>query len=762
MPVAPDPVTKQEFLLFGCLGVAFAIAVGAVTPGFGDSLDVQHMHALSRAYLARALGSGELPLWNPHMGLGRPFLANVENNVLYPPTLMASVLRPSAALLVSLWIHGTLCLCSTVLFARALGVQRRASVLCGLVFLVSAPLVGRALVGQVSFFQGVAYVPLVMYFATCLVDRPSRAGVAKLAAAWAMQCLGATPQVVWLTALGVVVFAVARTPWGGLAAFGRGAARSVGLLLCGAAWAAALAAAQLLPLWELGEQAVSDPSLASASAFSLPWRDTLSLVVAPSGERLVSWEHVLTLGVAPVVAGCAGLASLKNRNARGLLALALLGAALALGDATPAFRLLHSAVPGVSAFQGHAQSSVLVVLSLTLGAGLALSAPATGTPAKVRTVTAGLAATAAIGLALFLPFSSGEALPPIRVLATLAAGTTVLLWLERASFTRTQRRWLLAAVAAGWAADATQTTCDLKRLYADEVTQEVVESEERLMAPSSWDKLVDASPAPLRVGLPRGLMRENLGLLAGHSTPAGYVPRSLRRVWTYQHGVLGLDPPLLDTSPDSAIQHFGPFPYRSMSLAVSLDPARAEVVTRPRSATWTWPHPSLGRAQADPRAFVAPISMVVANTAEALELLKFGHDLHRQPLIEAPPGAHVIHPGNPSAWDDFSASAEITEFAAEHVQLTVRASQPGVLVLGEAWYPGWDATVNGVAERCYPANVWARAVAVPAGESTIVLTYRSRFLVPGALLSLVALIVLLIVLVPRRSDSQGPQAAPPS
>jgi uncharacterized membrane protein YfhO len=78
---------------------------------------------------------------------------------------------------------------------------------------------------------------------------------------------------------------------------------------------------------------------------------------------------------------------------------------------------------------------------------------------------------------------------------------------------------------------------------------------------------------------------------------------------------------------------------------------------------------------------------------------------------------------------------DITSFDPERVVLETDASAPALLVLAEAWYPGWSATVDGSPAAVVPANAWMRAVSVPAGRHQVELRFRSRWLLPGALLS---------------------------
>src|SRR5690606_28166963 len=72
---------------------------------------------------------------------------------------------------------------------------------------------------------------------------------------------------------------------------------------------------------------------------------------------------------------------------------------------------------------------------------------------------------------------------------------------------------------------------------------------------------------------------------------------------------------------------------------------------------------------------------------------------------------------------DSTAQASITQYAAERVVVEVQTEAPGYLLLTDAFYPGWQATVNDEPALIYRADVMFRAVAVPAGESTVVFTY---------------------------------------
>src|SRR5204863_3395802 len=55
-------------------------------------------------FLRDAVFELRAPLWNPYIGLGRPFLADVQPAVFYPPTYLV-VFSGGVGLFVFLWLH---------------------------------------------------------------------------------------------------------------------------------------------------------------------------------------------------------------------------------------------------------------------------------------------------------------------------------------------------------------------------------------------------------------------------------------------------------------------------------------------------------------------------------------------------------------------------------------------------------------------------------------------------------------------------------
>lgn len=69
-------------------------------------------------------------------------------------------------------------------------------------------------------------------------------------------------------------------------------------------------------------------------------------------------------------------------------------------------------------------------------------------------------------------------------------------------------------------------------------------------------------------------------------------------------------------------------------------------------------------------------------------------------------------------------SAEITEYSPNRVAVSSAATVSAMLVLSDAYYPGWEVTVDGKPSRIYRANYAFRAVELPAGNHTVVFRYN--------------------------------------
>ncbi|MEJ2212427.1 MAG: YfhO family protein, partial [Anaerolineae bacterium] len=125
-------------------------------------------------------------------------------------------------------------------------------------------------------------------------------------------------------------------------------------------------------------------------------------------------------------------------------------------------------------------------------------------------------------------------------------------------------------------------------------------------------------------------------------------------------------------------------------------------------------------------------------------------DPARQVILAGAPA-----PAAPPALPDAPPAVRILSYQAEEVHLEADLEAPGYVVLTDAYYPGWEAEVDGQPAPIQRADVYFRAVALEAGRHEVVFRYRPASLRLGLAISGGAGLGLLLaglalLLVPRR------------
>lgn len=82
----------------------------------------------------------------------------------------------------------------------------------------------------------------------------------------------------------------------------------------------------------------------------------------------------------------------------------------------------------------------------------------------------------------------------------------------------------------------------------------------------------------------------------------------------------------------------------------------------------------------------------------------------------------------------------VKQYSACRVMAEVTTSQSGILLLADTWYPGWLARVDGVPVQLYRADHVLRAVFVPAGRHVVEFEFRPPLFRLGLAIGLVTLV----------------------
>jgi hypothetical protein len=308
-----------------------------------------------REYLGEALWEKRLPLWNPYLFAGTPFLANPQTAIFYPGSWLFALGEAPYAYALNFLGHIALAAIGLYAFARAsLGLGRLASMLGGAGFAFSGFMNGQA--GHINQFSVAAWLPSVALFLDLSLRGPGLSlrslrpwPFAALVAGLTLQIAAGHPQEVYMTVAALGLLVLWRCLPAGLLALVRG-----GLILgLAIGLAAGISAVQLLPTLELSGLSIRGGGLSyqDASFGALPWPLLLPSLFPGYWAHLPTTEFFGHTGTICFALAWLGLLAGRGRAAiLGALYVAL-GLLLAVGDATFLYQLLFDWAPGFASFR---------------------------------------------------------------------------------------------------------------------------------------------------------------------------------------------------------------------------------------------------------------------------------------------------------------------------------------------------------------------------------------------------------------------------
>ena len=119
-----------------------------------------------------------------------------------------------------------------------------------------------------------------------------------------------------------------------------------------------------------------------------------------------------------------------------------------------------------------------------------------------------------------------------------------------------------------------------------------------------------------------------------------------------------------------------------------------------------------------PKAWLAPVAVRINSPQEALGALQNpAFNPRLMALVESEPpipmlGLNGQVPGNPG-------TAQVVRYEGERIQIEAEVAMNSMLVLGEKYYKGWRATVDGKETEIYPVNHVLRGIYLTPGNHKI-------------------------------------------
>ena len=344
-----------------------------------------------RAFGFGSLRQGDLPLWNPHLFSGTPFVANFQTGMFYPVNWVHLIFATPTAINIEIICNLLLGALGMFFWTRHQQLSTLSCWFAPLVWILGAPFFLKISAGQLAPLAAMCWIPWLLWSVDLVRDEERHRGYKVATVALAMQFVSGHPQTAYNTGIALFLYCFFRFIAERVSAQRptRKECRTwlvlTGILLCSYAVAATIAAIQLWPGLALSQESSRSGGvpLQFAQMFSLPPEHLLTLL-APSlfgypVEKSASlywgrgylWEMSLFMGIGTLALAMHGIL-IKPRTTLPLWATFLVLMVMALGHHTPLFQWLYDYLPAFNKFRGHSKFIVPASACLSLLAAYGL------------------------------------------------------------------------------------------------------------------------------------------------------------------------------------------------------------------------------------------------------------------------------------------------------------------------------------------------------------------------------------------------------
>ncbi|MCX6833280.1 MAG: hypothetical protein NT028_14340 [candidate division Zixibacteria bacterium] len=733
-----------------------------------------------RSFLKQALVSScSIPQWNPLQCCGLPFVGAIHGGAYYPLTYLEIAIGIVRGFGYSFMLHYLLAGTLAYWSARRMGLSRLAASLVGVSYGLSPCIVSWVAPGHDGKIYVATWFPLVVGLAERIFRNGRLADVAWLGLAIALIVLTPHLQLAYYILWFLLAFVLFRgtIATGSLSGFGKQRPlRSFLLIGLGVLIGLLISSVQILPS---AHYILNDTSRGTvhrgpdfAGQFALHAEEMASIAIPEfcgtdvrSGPTLY-WgknsfknnsEGMSALAIYLALL-CFVLPGRRHKYFWGLIAGVVL--LYALGNATPAFRLLLSIIPALDSMEAPSGATFIAVYAISILAGTALdgirNVSATSGFRRRLVVAAIIVPPIVIAAAALvtrldgeqalmqyaqvfyrdlIPGESGQSAAWLRAKANLP-NLTVGMFIAAST--------LIVSCILIWTAYSRRKWSGVLWLIPILVATASIRFDERFIAVCDHDRLLGSTPVTETIATQAGPWRTleyDIGegtlqlAYAGIPSPTGLQDRI--PFWYFE---------LVGGSSRCNLHN---------PRLINLTGTRYLVVSRESRI----PPNALGTELLDtlvnegerillenrncfPRVFLVNSFEVFADRSVLIDsVLSGSSDLRRTVLLEELPRLQVTTDTAPAG------EASIVYYGNDSISVAVSSSCNSFLVLTDNYHSSWHAYGDGRELRVYRADGAFRAVEVAAGTKNIVFVCRSGWVLLGKLLSCGGLLLVGILLI---------------
>lgn len=726
---------------------------------------------------------GHVPLWNPEIMGGLPFVGALHGDIFYPTAWLRLVLPTTTAMNLGFVIHYILAGLFVYVLLRLLSVSWTGSVVGGVTYQLSGVIASYASPGHDGKLFVTTLLPLALIGLVLAFRTRRHEGYGILALAVGLGALSPQHQMLYYLLVASGLFAL-------YLAFGdddRPPVKTGALMLAGALAGVVVGFGvgmiQLIPFFAylpFSPRAETLGGYETATSYAIPWSHVPELFVSgfvgytgvntywgPNGLKL----HSEYLGLASVGLACVGMMARERRRlVLWLGGIGLLFLLVALGGSTPFYRLWWGIMPFMKQVRAPGMALYVVCLGVAAFAAFGVERLERGVGKEASTVcmVAG-AAIAALGLvgivgAVADSFAQGIEMRTNRPVtaavqaaqagirwgavasgvALFAAGAVSRAWLKRTlSWQVAGLLLILASSADLWwnARPFWRFTNDYEQLHrADAVTERILEASPPFRVFDPPLPSVYHGASLMALDIPQLLGHHGFELyrfdelMGGQFRWSNSLSPSLWDLYAIEFVILPAGLQGLDSIPGFT---------RVLAGVPTVFGTPADLYRRdPRSPA--------------PYARLVPAAVKVADE-QAIPALVRGQVAVNRLILLAEDALH-----SPTPVDTIPPPLE-AEVRFEHwepgrmrMRIVPGARRDAYLLVSENWYPDWVAEVDGADAPVLRGNVSAIVVPVSAGATEVELrfvseSYRAGKVVTGLGAALVAMGLVLPPVLRRRN-----------
>jgi len=711
-----------------------------------ELIDIVAMFYPFRALLARGGEERALPLWNPHIMSGAPFLANAQSAVFAPLNVVYYVLPLKIAWTVNLLLRLFLAGMFMTLFVRSLGASATGAIVSGILF---------AFCGFTIQWQGMSngdtciWLPLMCYAVLRLHRHPNAVSIAIAALAFSIPVLSGHPETAAHSVLVACVFAAFL--------MGRAkAGRFLATFTIAALLAVGLAAVQIIPTFEwlgqLGLQVEApQPVLDRHQGQGLFSRD---ITRNPSSAGLWIPEASAYVGMIGFLGASLAWFHRSRRYVYFLLAITVIAATVAYGVQPIRWVVVH--LPIIKAMK-NGRLTLVVDFALAALAGLGISAIGEQfwtMTALMRKRAIQFAGIAFIVVSLGIYEVHRATLTPVQFWRSpvgsfvFLVAALLLIALRLRGVVNERSFSILVCSLAGI------EMLSFSYGYTRFSTMPDV------FPPAGVIDFIQTrdNSTPFRVAKDRFPIPHDAGMVYGFESADGYDLTTQRTrlfhaglIEDREDGIMFLAEKILA----AADRRFDMLNVRY--LMVSKPGPEFDMVST--SSRFT-PVFSQGRVavfenkMALPRFLAVPLSGIEVRAGFAAQLERMqqsSFDPERSVVLPEMPRDVSLADAKPGSSD---ARVQLSARGLSDYRLRMDSSAPAVLVISQMYYPGWRATIDGVETQVYPVNAALTGIIVSSGSHDVRLFFQPASFRIGFAISLVSLIIVGLLALTRISDGR--------